>query len=90
MHLDYTMRGLRTISRSLLDSLLLDTYNLNCLRDSPETQITCPQDDNSGMVVKCKKTHVVVQAHGILGVEPGNYNVYYCLTCITMEGTVNT
>lgn len=70
MHLDYTMRGLRTISRSLLDSLLLDTYNLNCLQDSPETQITCPRD-NSGMVVKCKKTHVVVQAHGILGVEPG-------------------
>lgn len=43
--------------------------------------------DNLGMVVKCKKIYVVVQVYGILGVEFGNYNVYYCF--IIMQDNVN-
>nr|XP_022320158.1 uncharacterized protein LOC111122628 [Crassostrea virginica] len=69
VHLDYTVSGLRTISRALLDSLLLDTYNPNCLHDNKDMQIECSQNTSQGMVMKCKKTNVVVQARGILGVE---------------------
>lgn len=43
--------------------------------------------DNLGMVVKCKKIYVVVQVYGILGVEFGNYNVYYCFNI--MQDSVN-
>ncbi|XP_062570740.1 uncharacterized protein LOC134232779 [Saccostrea cucullata] len=69
VHLDYTVKGLRTISRTLLDSLLLDTFNPDCLHDNQKLHISCPRNDSAGLVVKCKKTHVIVQARGIQRVE---------------------
>ncbi|XP_061187971.1 uncharacterized protein LOC133196037 [Saccostrea echinata] len=71
VHLDYTVKGLRTISRTLLDSLLLDTFNPDCLHDNQKLHIKCPRNDSAGLVVKCKKTHVIVQARGIQRVEAG-------------------
>jgi hypothetical protein len=56
----------------MLDTLLLDTYNPNCLHDNQELHVTCPHNGSAGVVVKCKKTHVIVQALGVRGLEPGN------------------
>ena len=42
-------------------------------------QIECSQNTSQGMVMKCKKTNVVVQARGILGVELGNYTDFRCI-----------